>query len=336
MKPNTLTLSALMSLLFVTATPSAARCYWSVSYYDRNPISTDTWHSTFNTPSLNLTLAKVSVGQVLGSVNIETDRLAGTAICTNDTINVGAYVKLIHPREKVPGFNNVYESGIPGVGVRYKAIPNLGQLPVQVGPGKNWTYGYFLHTLVAEFVRTGSNIGSSTSVTLEPGFEMVLDGWTAQSTRGSVQINVKNEYYFSGCASTSPLLNVPMGKVIFSQLNANQAPIKHVDLDIRCMGLSHEKAPPVKIYFEGNNAGAGLLNLAAQNKGATGVQLALENDKGQPLPFSKSNALTMDWDHTDSQGEIYRLPIKARYVKSGASMTPGRADAEVSYVIEYN
>lgn len=336
MKPNTLTLSTLMSLLFVTATPSAASCYWSASYYKRDPISTATWHSTFNTPSLNLTLAKVSVGQVLGSVNIETDNLDGTAICTNNTLNVGAYIKLTHPRENVPGFNNVYESGIPGVGVRYKAIPNMGQLPFQMGPGNNWTYSFFLRTLVAEFIRTGSSIGSSTSVTLEPDFEMVLDGWTAQSTKGSVQVNVKNEYYFSGCTSTAPLLNVPMGKAALSQLNTNQAPIKHVSLDIRCMGLSHEKAPPVKIYFEGSNAGAGLLNLAAQDKGAKGVQLALENDKGRPLPFSKSNALTMDWDHTDSQGEVYRLPIKARYVKSGASMTPGRADAEMSYVIEYN
>lgn len=335
MKPNTLALSALMSLLFITATPSAASCYWSASYYARDPISRDTWRSTFNTTTFNLTLAKVSVGQVLGSVNINTDDPNGTAICTNDTLNIGAYIKLTHPGQRVSGFNNVYESGIPGVGVRYKAVPNIGQLPYTTGPG-SWTYSYFIRTLVAEFVRTGSSIGSSTSITLAPDFEMVLDGWTAQSTKGSIRINVKNEHYFSGCASTAPLLNIPMGKTALSQLDANQALFKHINLDIRCMGLSHEKAPPVKIYFEGNNAGAGLLNLAAQDKGATGVRLALENDKGQPLPFSKSNALTMDWDHTDNQGEIYRLPIKARYVKSGARMTPGKADAEMSYVIEYN
>ena len=94
---------------------------------------------------------------------------------------------------------------------------------------------------------------------------------------------------------------------------------------------------PIKAYFEGDSPSAGRLNLL--NGGAEGVGILLLGGTGisSVLPFSKNQAISMTWNRTDAQGELYNLSIKARYVqKPGVKVEPGKADAVLNYIIEYD
>lgn len=95
--------------------------------------------------------------------------------------------------------------------------------------------------------------------------------------------------------------------------------------------------PPVKVYFEGNAVRDGLLNLDNNRAPhvAKGVGIAVTNDKGVALPFTKENALPLTWQSSDPNVERYHFSGQARYVATTGEMTAGKADATLSYVLQY-
>lgn len=135
-----------------------------------------------------------------------------------------------------------------------------------------------------------------------------------------------------------PSTTVQMGKIAISNIKSGAVPEKLFALDIRCRGMQPEKPVPVRIYFEGDSAGPGLLNPTGVGQAgvAQGIAIELKNDKGTKLPFSKPNAINLDWQRSDVDAEVYRFAGSARYSASGGEIKPGKADASMTYVLDYN
>ncbi|RIZ50943.1 hypothetical protein AXX04_29995 [Pseudomonas aeruginosa] len=62
----------------------------------------------------------------------------------------------------------------------------------------------------------------------------------------------------------------------------------------------------------------------------------MKNSKGVDLPFAKARALALTWQSSVPDAEIYSFSGKARYVATGGDITGGKADATLTYVLEYN
>ncbi len=71
--------------------------------------------------------------------------------------------------------------------------------------------------------------------------------------------------------------------------------------------------------------------------GAEGIGVALTTPTGVKLPFSKWAGLAMQWVKSEEDGERYTFEFQAKYTRKGsAKIKPGRADAVLNYVLDYN
>ena len=92
-----------------------------------------------------------------------------------------------------------------------------------------------------------------------------------------------------------------------------------------------QKGVAINFQIDGNakDPSRGLLNLSADTSAAKGVALQLlYND--QPLPLSSR----VKWQTTTADGN-YAIPLKARYLQTDASVTPGVANANATFKLTY-
>lgn len=80
--------------------------------------------------------------------------------------------------------------------------------------------------------------------------------------------------------------------------------------------------------------------LLADGQGQAGMAqdmgVALTDSNGADLPFAKERALPTTWTSSGANTELYRFRGKARYVASGGEVKAGRADATLTYILQYN
>ncbi|MGU1789820.1 fimbrial protein [Pseudomonas aeruginosa] len=226
-------------------------------------------------------------------------------------------------------FNGVYRTNLPGVGVRFKSngnwvipgsysYPNAPALVAKIG------------VIKMEVVRTGEVVNEGMA---DFDFELSskAHNWEAFRVKYVGKSRVSRQSYMEGCRGED--LNVQMGKIAMQQIG--EAKSRPFSLSVLCKGgPTAGNKLPVKIYFEGNSPGPGLLELTPG--GAEGVGISLKTTGGLNFPFSKAKALGMDWVRTELDGERYSISAMAGYVGfSRGLIKPGVANATLTYVLEY-
>ncbi|MBJ9963851.1 type 1 fimbrial protein [Burkholderia seminalis] len=252
----------------------------------------------------------------------------------------------------VPGYKGVYKTSVEGIGVRFVfvAVGNEnGDIPPMTYPsGSTITGGgapvvHPPHMVRVELVRTAKNVGPGGTVSL--AFNALFDADKDLSgnilrryINGKGTTQVTNNIYFGGCQTTTPVTNVRMGKEIIERIKSGRAAEHPFSLEVACGTNKPGNPLPVKVYFEGDNEAEGLLRLSGRGTPgvASGIGIALTSDKGVKLPFIKANALTMDWNRSSPEGEVYRFTGKARYAPTTGAITVGSGNATLNFVIEYN
>ncbi|AZD59724.1 hypothetical protein C4K18_1740 [Pseudomonas chlororaphis subsp. aurantiaca] len=133
-------------------------------------------------------------------------------------------------------------------------------------------------------------------------------------------------------------VNVQMGKQTIQHIKNGSAREVPFNFDVRCSGLKSGAKVPVKVYFEVTSQADGMLKLSnlGQAGVAAGVGISLVNDKGVKLPFDIARSVALDWNRDAADGSIYRFSGKAKYAPTGGEMKPGKGDATMSFVINYN
>lgn len=211
------------------------------------------------------------------------------------------------------------------------------------GLSSNAEVWYPPHKVRVELVRTAKSVGPGGTVSL--AFNALYDADKDPSGRilrryinGSGTTQVTNNIYFGGCQTTTPVTNVRMGKEIIERIKSGRAAEHPFSLEVACGTNKPGNPLPVKVYFEGDSEAEGLLRLSGRGTPgvAAGIGIALTSDKGVKLPFIKANALTMDWNRSSPEGEVYRFTGKARYAPTTGAITVGSGNATLNFVIEYN
>ncbi|MBB4864073.1 type 1 fimbria pilin [Pseudomonas nitritireducens] len=235
--------------------------------------------------------------------------------------------------ELVEGYTDVYKTGVAGIGVRVRGTVGNTTYTVPMALGHanaDRTYINTIKSVQLEYIRTARDVAQGTAV-MNFRIEQDINGWEAAQISVSGSTVLENENYFSGCAGVE-MLTVPLGRVAQGEIGKVRKPF---NLDVICSGLPAGTQIPVKVYFEGDSNGPGRLNLVPG--GAKGVEISLENDSGTLLPFSKGGALSMQWQHSEPGGEVYRLPISAGYARKGSEKPEaGVANATLNYIIDYD
>lgn len=288
--------------------------------------------------SLNFTA--VPIGGVLARVTQAYDSGARVVTCTTTQ---AVTFSLDNGGMEESQLGKVYKSGIEGVGVRFEYgvadHPGLtiDSLPSMTGvePGISTVLP---RRFFVSFIRIGSRVKSgSTTVKFSAVYKVPgLPSLRWYSVGGPTELI--NNVFWAGCAAVDAVTNVSMGKELASNIETGTAASRPFSFDVRCEGLANNGAPPVKVYFEGDTLADGSLRLSEQGQSgvASGVGISLQNDKGAKLPFKKADALQLAWNRTDEQGEVYRFSGSAKYSLIGGGVKPGRANAILNYVIEYN
>ncbi|MBM0284160.1 fimbrial protein [Pseudomonas chlororaphis] len=232
----------------------------------------------------------------------------------------------------------VYETGIKGVGVKFCLALDLSNgswcTPYSwTPPSGNPVLPRFMDVV---FVRTGRGVASGNAPMK----------FSVTWARGDVSVQVRsqgttelvNDIFFAGCESVGAAVNVQMGKQTIENITKGSVREVPFNFDVRCEGLKPDTKVPVKAYFEGNSQADGLLKLVnlGQPGVASGVGISLVNNKGVKLPFDISRSVALDWNREIAEGSIYRFSGSAKYVPTGGEIKPGKGDATMSFVLNYN
>ncbi|WP_157381114.1 fimbrial protein [Burkholderia ubonensis] len=240
----------------------------------------------------------------------------------------------------------IYESGIPGIGIRIGFRTDSGNWSDALTPPFEYRGypGFPVPTpslMRVEFIRTGIAVGSGSITPFDVSTLYYMA--TVQQTRIPVtgtqlKTTLVNKIYFTSCYNPASAPTVNLGRPAISELRQGNTLQKDFSLTIRCDGMNQTTKPPVSIYFEGNSPRDGLLLTDGQGQAgmAQGVGVTLTNEKGVALPFSKANAMPMTWTSSGTNSEFYHFAGKARYIASGGEIKAGKADATLTYVLQYN
>ncbi|MHC9138346.1 fimbrial protein [Pseudomonas aeruginosa] len=296
--------------------------------------------SSYSVPSLpsSMNLNKVEIGGVLAKSELWVSGLAGSFSCQK-----GAKVDFTAKVDNFPyGSGKIFATNVEGIGVRIGlANPNSSTASWYANNETVWQSSGIIYplmnTLHIEFIRTGMSVGSGdvtlsfTATTKYANLNPIEFRYAARTTK------LVNKVFIESCEPTRKVVEVPMGKVPASQVRQNGAPWSDFSVDIQCKSEEFKQKPPVKTYFEGNVSG-GLLTLSGTGdpEVASGVGIQLTDEQGKALPFARANAMALPWIRRDPTAEVYKLSGKARYAANGSEIKPGKADATLTYVLEYN
>ncbi|KVZ49572.1 hypothetical protein WL18_05305 [Burkholderia ubonensis] len=280
----------------------------------------------------NISIKAAKIGEVLATNTYKLWNTDESYWCTVNTEMTVAF----NGGLELSSYPKVYKTAIKGIGIKVGFQLNPSGTTVYYAP-YSWTTtsGYSPQSIVVELVRIDTGVGSGT---LSTNFNVTLSGggmvYTIKSTGSTT---VKNDVMFSGCSAVDAVVNVKMGQETTDRLRLGQVAERPFNFDVRCEGLKSTTLP-VKVYFAGDSSTDGLLALSGAGASgmASGIGISLVNDKGVKLPFDRSRSITIDHFRSDVGGEIYRFSGVAKYVLTTGEVKSGKADATMTYVIEYN
>ncbi len=244
-----------------------------------------------------------------------------------------------------------YQTGIPGteleIGFGYNA-DEYAEMFADAGwelsvPASKLTNQWVRipRKIVARLIRTGSYVprtGEMGPVSFEA---RLMNGTQTLQVFAinNVTLTLTNNVILMSCVADRREIQVPMGPVAASVVRAGTAPERRYSMDVKCAGGPENAPAPVKVYFVGDTTPDGILRLSPQPGTAAGVGIALSAADGTKLPFSdRANALDMAWIEKLNGMDRYRFEGSAKYVAipDEAGPRPGRADAVMTYVLDYN
>ncbi|WP_370681379.1 fimbrial protein [Comamonas sp. GB3 AK4-5] len=136
-------------------------------------------------------------------------------------------------------------------------------------------------------------------------------------------------------ACETPNVTVNMGKQQLSKFTGigYSTPVVSFDVSINaCPAGSLTKIQyqfiPVNAVIDANN---GLLALSSTAT-ATGIALQLKDSSDAPLKFNTQYTLT---GYNSAAGGSYKVPLKAAYRQTAATVTPGSANAALTFTMTY-
>lgn len=260
------------------------------------------------------------------------------AACVGSTPEVTyTYAKPHAPNQD----QDVFQSNIEGIGYR---ITRLGMCahswPVKCASG-GVSAQTVNHTIQIELIKTGE-IASGQSLS------GIFAKWTIDdatpdflqySWGAPVPVIIRPAVL--QCTVTTPQIAVSMGsipKTAFIGINST-AGTKPLNIDLMCSGgdPGDTKAISVTLTDNTNPANRGTTLSLANGSIATGVGIQLLS--GPTVlnygPDSSAARNPGQWVAGNGSAGSFRIPLSARYIQTGATITPGSANGRATFTMNY-
>ncbi|WP_321959006.1 fimbrial protein [Burkholderia cenocepacia] len=243
--------------------------------------------------------------------------------------------------EGVPD-KNIYPTSIPNIGIRlvYKSGASL---PLRTGNvGQVTLYWDPAYVFKLQFVKTGEITAGGT-----------LTGAYAHFRAGSASGDQLVEFRFAKpvkirpriptCKVATPVVTVPMETMVKSQFTGvgSTSNASVFDISLSCSGGNAGTATNAYVTLtDATDAKNTSTTLSLSNDStASGVGLQVLN-AGKPLGFGPDSAAvgnTNQWfAGTVKQGQAaLKIPLSARYVQTGPTVTEGVANARATFTLSY-
>lgn len=258
----------------------------------------------------------------------------------------GATIKLVLVSDAglVPGNGpGRYQTGIPGtemeIGFGYH---NDDVIDMHAGweTVVNGARVQIPRKILVRMVRTESHIARTGSMpAIRFTAKLMNDSQVITTFNVNGTLSFAQDVMLMSCTANQKNTDVPMGVAAVSAVSTDAAPVRSYAMDVKCEGNPPGSPAPVKVYFVGDTTPDGMLRLSDLPDAATGVGISVFAPDGTKLPFSdRSKALDMTWIENLNGVDRYRFEGRAKYMAIPGAGEPraGRADAVMSYVLDYN
>ncbi|MBJ2066365.1 fimbrial protein [Serratia odorifera] len=306
-------------LLFYGASSKVSACWW----YTGGITSTIYVSSSLSTINIQRDAA---IGETVFEKEVINPNNQMVAVCTTGDVASWTF----DGADIVPGYSNVYKTGVPGLGIRVQAgnsnfyYTNPATTFTEMNANRIWAWSnwgaYFKISLV-KFAATGNGAIPAKRVRVNLtglGDVLVLD------ITGGVINTV-------ACSISSTNISVPLGDVLATQFTGVGAtPVtKGFNLGLNC-----DANAKVNVSLSGT-ANSDIANsdiLALTNAGTAGVADGLGVQvlyNGAPLKRDTNLLLKT------SAGGVETLPFSARYFQTKSAVKPGKASATATLNLTY-
>lgn len=252
------------------------------------------------------------IGSVLATTT--SDPLRSAVYCANDYVYNGRFTRFT----KSSSISDVYETNIPGIGIRIKM--NGKFFPFSINTSRDTSY---FGGATIDLIKYGpSTTGSLTS------------GRFARTSYGNgngiADFNIVSGTVQSAtCSVSNPSITVPMGnevKTIFKGISTT-GPTKLFNINLIC-----DRGTNLRFRVDGNkvstnNSVLSLNSSSGITASGIGIQILYNSN---PLEIGSELALTKN-----SEGGVYRIPLAARYYQTGVNISSGIANAQATFTMTY-
>lgn len=233
--------------------------------------------------------------------------------------------------------NGTYESGIPGVGVRFFANGHAFPLETPFAFPYKDTVSWPGRLLL---VKTGSISQSGSLAGLKGGAYLTDNGnyeWRVFSFKGGTDVDAGRPT----CTVATPLVPVPMGSARLKEFNGIGTTVgeQGFSIAVECGGGRPQISTAVYGMLTDQNDPANRSTQLSLTPGSTAVGVGLQVLHGGKLLSYGGNAAEpaadARWFAGRTHNGRFEIPLMARYVQTLAEITPGSANAKATFVLSY-
>ena len=186
------------------------------------------------------------------------------------------------------------------------------------------------HKALINFYKTASSTGTGTVSGKLVGAFILRNNQSVWQTEAQFSIGSVAVEKLS-CTLGSAAINVAMGEVPVGAFKGPgtsppEGRTKSFGIPLTC-----PKGASINLQLDGtaHDATQGMLKLNSDASSATGVAIQMLYDD-KPVELAKR----FKWQTTDAEG-TYSIPLKARYVQTDKSITPGAANGSATFTLTY-
>ncbi|MDR5838929.1 fimbrial protein [Caballeronia sp. LZ034LL] len=236
----------------------------------------------------------------------------------------------------VSGYSNVYQTGVPGIGVHFYITFgfNGGWSDVPTTQTFNVPNSSTTHYTRADLVVTGP-VGSGTTSNL-PSMLIKFSGSCITTVTATQTLTGSTSVTGNSCSVTTPTLAFTLPRAFSKNLPSAGATTGDTTLPL---GLNCPAGVKVGITVTDavNPANrSSTLSLAA-NSSAAGVGVQIVNGT-TPLSFGPDSAVAgtvNQWIAGTSTGGAMQIPLTARYVRTSGTLVPGSVNGKATFTMSY-
>lgn len=237
----------------------------------------------------------------------------------------------------VPGYTNMYQSGVEGIGVRFSVTTNYSGQLVTVPVTQTYSVpvnGTMENDIRADFIVTGP-VKSGSSLNL-PSMQIAFSGSCFNSVNYTQTLTGNTAVTSNTCSVTTPTLTFQLPRAYSKDLASVGSTTGDtvVPLDLNCpAGVK----VGVTITDAVNPANRSSTLSLAPGSSAAGVGMQILNGTTAVSfgPDSAAGGTVNQWIAGTSAGGAMRVPLTARYVRSSGTLVPGSVNGKATFTMSY-